>query len=301
MFTTRQIEELTTADGGSYFVGNLTDAYDYCRKVTNEHYENFPVASLLMPKKKQKHVFPVYAFARLADDISDENPDMPVEKKEHFLNELESIFLSFNEKSGNPILLALRNTIYELKLPELPFIKLLNAFRRDVFFSQAESYEELLDYCNNSADPVGELILRLFEEYDEQNSSLSDKICTALQLANFWQDISIDRKNGRCYIPAEILRKYNLPIEKYLNAEETESFRNALDEVFDYTGSLFDSGRGLIPLIKSRRLRTELKLTILGGEAVLKKCRSLSAKLFYERPKLTRLDFFLIFVSSFRF
>ena len=296
MFDLQQLKDLSSASGGRYQTGTLTDARKFCKKITTQHYENFPVASLLLPKAVREHIYGIYCFARIADDIADEKYDITQENRLRLLEEYQNNFIKSDETTNNPVFSALHDTIKIKQLPHEPFLKLLEAFRRDIMFRQADSFDDLLEYCSYSANPVGEIILRLFNEYNESNNKFSDNICTALQLTNFWQDISVDRKNNRCYIPKDAFNKHGIDIVDYYRDNDKSIFSGCLNELFDHTEKLFESGRQLTQSVKSSGLRQELKVTILGGKTMLKKCRSLSIKLFNERPKLNKIDFFSIFV-----
>ncbi len=287
MLNLELITELLKNDGGRFQVSSLEKAYTFCSKLTKSHYENFPVASILIAKEYRKYIYSIYAFARLADDIADENIDG--------LNKIESLhFLEENisvENKSNPVFWALQDTIKKIKLDKQLLIDLLIAFKSDIEFKSYDSIDELLAYCSKSANPVGRIVLRVFNDDIKKNVNLSDSICSALQLTNFWQDLSRDLVNGRNYIPNNLLEKYGLSEKDLLNLQSYEEINQCLDELFKITFDLFDEGSLLIQQVKNRRLRFELKLTILGGLEILKQCNEMKHRLLVERPKLEKKDY----------
>ncbi len=291
-----ELLELASTDGGRFYNADIESAYAFCKKLTLSHYENFPVGSMLFPKNIRQHIFAIYSFARIADDIADEMTDEPIDKRIETLSNYENLINGKVE--GNPIFMALQNTIREMALPVLPFQKLLIAFKRDILFRQAETIDDLVDYCSFSANPVGELILRLFGLYNETTAPLSDKICTALQLTNFWQDFSIDLGKNRLFIPNIYIQKYNLIKDNLLETKNSSKLLLCLTELFDFTGKLFDEGKLLIPYLKPFRLKMEIKATVTGGEAVLKKIRKNGLNTINSRPKLLLNDIIKIFFKS---
>lgn len=273
-------------------------AFAVCRYIARSHYENFPVASVLVPKRLQPHFFSIYAFARLADDIADEFSEKnAAEYKDDALMRLETMLLSPETVQGNPIFLALQATMWEKQIPAQPFQKLLTAFRMDSDFRQAESWSDLERYCTFSANPVGELVLRLYGLYDDTRAPLSDAVCTGLQLANFWQDFSRDVPEGRIFIPNDILAEHGLTAEAiHYFAREPEKislkivrnqFLPCFDVLFHRTKSYFAHGSALLRTIDDKRLRAELALTIAGGEHVLHTAHNLGFEIFSTRPHLS--------------
>ncbi|HYF01820.1 MAG TPA: squalene synthase HpnC [Patescibacteria group bacterium] len=302
-FSQQDLIELTYQDGGSLGVTSIDDAYAFCKKIALRHYENFPVGSLLIPEAQRPHFFCVYAFSRLADDIADEmNASSEIRLKT--LLDLEKLLKDQVFKSSvrdgddkkmlNPVFLSLHATMDELNIPVDPFLKLLRAFRQDSDFKQPESFKDVLLYCEHSANPVGEIVLRIFGFYNAETARYSDAICTGLQLANFWQDFSIDLPNGRLYVPEEFLIKYSLDKENLQNPENSGKFRILLIELLKITDGFFKEGANLLPFLKNRRLRLEIALTIEGGRAITGKVRSLGSAALYKRPSLNKKDYFTI-------
>lgn len=288
------ISEVIEYDGGKYKVNTLNDAYAFCKKITKMHYENFPVASFLLPPNKRKYIYPIYAFARVADDIADEFAD--AKNKINILDKFqENIFSNHN---NNPIFFALQDTITKINLDANLLSDLIKAFKMDSDFQILNDNSKLLNYCKYSANPIGRIMLRIFEEDTEQNCIYSDKICTALQLTNFWQDISRDLRNNRIYFPKDKLIKYNLFEKDLLNLQYKNELNDLLFELIEETEKIFDEGKLLIKYIKSKRLRFELKLTILGGLRILGLCKNLGTDLIHQRPKIRKIDYLLLFINA---
>ena len=266
-----------------YNVVSLDAAYSFVKKIAKKHYENFPVGSILVPKRLRKYIYSIYSFARVADDIADEISKENVENALALLDKYEYCLdncLTANE-INNPIFLALKDTIITNNLPIELFKRLLKAFRQDINFQQANTFDDLFDYCNNSANPVGELILRLFKEDNEQTIFYSNKICSALQLINFLQDISIDLKRKRNYIPKELLYS-----DISVNEPPDEINIEALNKYIAVIERLLNEGKYILKLIKSFRLKLELYLIILGGRIILTKINRTKTKLLKKRPKV---------------
>jgi len=304
-FSTDDLLALTTPDGGGTLrTSSLEDSFAFCKRIATQHYENFPVGSLLIPRALQPHFYSIYAFSRLADDIADEMDVDEGEKKFAALSALEHLLLHPSELRGNPILSALHETMRVHAIPTLPFQKLLTAFRMDSAFRQAATFEDLEHYCAHSANPIGELVLRLFGIYTSERAPLSDAVCTGLQLANFWQDFSRDLPIGRVFIPQSVLKEYGLESAELLaiygsTAQETdeealklvkERFFHAFTLLFHKTKSYFTFGKGLLPTITHKRLRAELALTIAGGEQILAKAYRSQHRILLHRVSLTTFD-----------
>lgn len=281
---------------------DLDFSYNYSSKIAHQHYENFPVGSILVPKELRKYFYSIYSFSRLADDIADENYISTPQLKYDTLENLKQSILNLhidNIDSNNPILLALKESIKKFNLPIDPFIKLISAFQQDVFFKQPNNWQDVLDYCDNSANPVGELVLRLFGEYNEQNKELSDKICTGLQLINFWQDFSRDFKIGRCYIPIDVLEKNKISFNEKKLIGNLDNFNCVLNVIYSFTKRIYTEGKPLPSNIKTKRLRLELKAIIEGGEKVFNKIQKLENKILIIRPKVTKFEFLIILFKIF--
>jgi len=272
-------------------------SFNFCRYIALGHYENFPVGSILIPKHIRKHFYVIYAFSRFADDIADVPDILKNAERLKYLSDFESVLDCDANQTNNPIFLALFQTIREFNIPIPTLKKLITAFKIDVNFKQAETIEDLEHYCFYSANPVGELILMLFNCYNPNTAPLSDKICTGLQLLNFWQDLSIDLKNGRNYIPVYFLEKYSLNIDNLL-MNPLPNLKNCIDELLEITEKYFTEGKVLINFISNFRLKLELKVIIQAGFYFLNKMKKNSLNLLNERPKLSKFDSASILLKS---
>lgn len=279
---------------------SLENSYHLCLEITRKHYENFPVASLLIPRSKRKYIATIYAFARIADDIADKSY-LSNQERIVKLNEYKNLFLFKKLKNEYFHFLALFDTIKQNKINEKHFCDLIDAFIMDNQKSQYHNWKELFEYCERSANPIGRIILELFEIRNERAFHLSDKICTALQLTNFWQDFRNDILSRRFYIPQEVLLKYNLSNNLLLSHAEkrlwNKNLTDMMKEIVDFTFSLFTEGKELLNFL-SRRLFYEIKLTILGGEEILKKIIRNNYNVFNTRPILRKSDWVKILLKG---
>jgi squalene synthase HpnC len=282
----------------------VNSSFKYCEDITKNHYENFPVASLFIPKEKRKYIYAIYAFARAADDFADE-PDIEGgnEKRLVLLDEWNGKLKDcYIDKAYDPIFIALASTVKDCKIPIEPLESLIKAFRQDVVKNRYANFEEVLNYCKNSANPVGRLVLMVFGIHDEKMFQYSDKICTALQLTNFWQDVSVDLKKDRVYIPQEDMNKFSYSEDYLFDVKYTNEFKELLKFQVERTEKLYEDGKELMRLIgedeKLKRLTWELKLTWLGGKEILNKIKLLDYDVLNKRPKLNALDKFQLLLTS---
>lgn len=289
-------DSLTEYDGGRFAVSNTEEADAFCKSLALGSYENFPVGSLLIPKKIRPHFYAVYAYCRIADDLGDEYPGNP-EERINALAKFEALLdvdYSGNIET-NPIFRALSRTIKQCNIPIRTLKNLLEAFRSDVRFEPRERYEELLQYCKYSANPVGEAVLRIFDNYGEQTAKHSDMICTALQLANFWQDVSRDKEIGRCYIPRECFpqgtdKKELSHLELLEDAYRQNLLGDIIEELCIRAEKMFSEGRKLIPMLDSFRLRREISAVIAGGEIICRKTRDIGNDIYKVRPEVSKFE-----------
>jgi phytoene synthase len=272
----------------------LAGAYAYCERLAQTHYENFPVASRLLPARMRPHVAAVYAFARLADDMADEG-DRPAADRLADLDAwdacLNAAALGAVERGEEhaEVFLALRQTIEECRLPVRLLHDLIDAFRQDVTVKRYATWDEVMDYCRRSANPVGRLVLRIAGYDRPELDAASDAVCTALQLTNFWQDLEIDWARGRLYVPASIWRSAGA-LEGDLTARRlTPEWREALADVAGRTRTLFRAGAPVCDGVTGR-LRWELRATWLGGSRILDKLEAAKFDVFAHRPSLTGFD-----------
>jgi squalene synthase HpnC len=280
------------------YIKDISRAYQLAQEFSKTHYENFPVVSLLVPKEVRKHIAIIYWFARTADDIADEGSIVEAERLSRLIDFEKSFDESFKGKFSSPLYQALHQTIIEKQLTTNLFLDLLKAFKQDVVKKRYENFQEVIDYCKNSANPVGRLILELFNVRNVDAFNYSDKICTALQLANFYQDIEIDYIKGRIYLPEDEMNYYNVSEKVFAEKENSVNLKQLLKYNIDRTQVLFDEGRNLLRYLNGR-LKFEIKWTILGGEAILQKIRKNDYGIFNSRPKLTKADFGALFIKSF--
>lgn len=287
----KSLLELTLPDGGSFACSNVDDAYHFCHKIAKAHYENFPVGSVLIPQETRKYFYSVYSFARIADDIADELAFSDTEQRVQALQSFLAI-LTVEEDSNltNPIAMALRDTMKAKDIPIAPFEKLIAAFISDIRFVQPATFHESLTYCANSANPIGELVLRLFGEYNQQTMLYSDAICTGLQLVNFWQDISIDVPKGRIYIPKDICDKYSLDFSDFPKNLDPQKFGQSLKEVYNFTNNFFSFGKNIINCLIAKRLKLEIAITFESGLKMLKKLEDLQINVRHKRVTLNKGD-----------
>ncbi len=261
------------------------------------HYENFPVISFLIPKELRKHIAVIYWFARTADDFADEG-NFSGEERLKQLDEFENNFTgALNENPKNDFESALVNTIKEKNLSSSLFYDLLKAFKQDAIKKRYENFNEVLDYCKNSADPVGRLILELFNIRKEECFLLSDKICTALQLTNFYQDLQVDFQKGRIYLPKDEMQKFGVREKSFELKENSLNLQNLLRHSIRRTEEMFKEGRGLLKCLNGR-LKFEITWTILGGEAILKKIKKINYNTINIRPKLSKAEYITLAIKA---
>jgi squalene synthase HpnC len=267
----------------------IEQAFGTCEEIAFRHYENFPVASQFIPRAKRKYVAVIYAFARTADDIADEE-GFQDDARLRMLSELERKLQDCTSgKASDPLFVALAETMARFDLPAKHFLDLLAAFRKDIEKKRYVTWDELLAYCSLSANPVGKIILRLFGYDGSERLDASDAICTALQLTNFWQDLSIDVKRNRIYLPLEDLRKFDCSVEDVLRHRFHEGFRRLMSQEVEKTVLLFEEGKPLLNSV-GRDLRFQLKLIWLGGMRILQKIQRSNYNVFQQRPTISRWD-----------
>lgn len=260
------------------------------------HYENFPVASWLLPRAMRPHVAALYAFARTADDFADEGERTP-DEREALLDDMSAALRELTRERGQTpgasgtayMFTALHNTIAQCHLPVSLFEDLLSAFRQDVRVKRYQTWPDLLDYCCRSANPVGRLVLRIGGYDDPRLDAASDAVCTALQLTNFWQDVERDWHKGRLYVPQDELRATGAREQDIAERRLTPEWRAALSRVASRTRTFFEEGRA-IPSLVSGRLRWELRLTWLGGVRILDRLEGGHFDVFARRPALSIAD-----------
>ena len=277
--------------------GPLAAAYAACQALAQSHYENFPVASRLLPAPMRPHVAAVYAFARVADDIADEGHEPPAVRQarlQSWQSQLHAAVAGqpLDRRSGSRdelMMTALAHTIRSLDLPMSLFDDLVSAFGQDITTNRYRSWAEVLDYCRRSANPVGRLVLRIAGYRDEALDRSSDAMCTALQLTNFWQDLGRDWRAGRLYVPRDVAAACGAGEDDLNGPSLTASWMAALGRCVAETRRHFDAGRAVCDGVRGR-LRYELRFTWLGGARILDRVERVGAALPIDRPTLGKRD-----------
>jgi squalene synthase HpnC len=264
------------------------ESRDYTRWLATHHYENFHVVSLLLPKRLHQDFYNVYSFCRWADDLGDEIGDTAESLRllAWWRTELQAMC---SGEAKHPVLVALAGTAREFGLPVQLFDDLIQAFEQDQTVTRYRNFEELFDYCRYSANPVGRLVLGLCGYQDAARQALSDSTCTALQLANFWQDVTVDLQKDRVYLPLDLLEAYSYPVEALFARQFDPRFRAAMKEAVNLTRELFIKG---LPLADSvdRRLAIDLELFSRGGLRVLEKIYIQDYDVLGSRPAISKLE-----------
>ncbi len=290
---------------------DYAQAHRYTKELAESHYENFTVVSWMLPKRLRDDFQHVYSFCRWADDLGDETGDYArsLELLAWWRRELDVCYAG---EPRHPVFVALWPTIQQHDIPRKPFDDLIDAFEQDQRVQRYETWEQVVDYCARSADPVGRLVLYLCDHRDEQRQRLSDATCTALQLANFWQDVRRDvLERDRVYIPAKIASRHGLDIELMVKVIKLDgdcdkeggcncaaapsvgvtallpAYRATIRELVERTWPLFEEGRKLWPLLQ-RDIRTDIQLFTLGGESILKLIRRQDYNTLQTRPSLSK-------------
>lgn len=263
-----------------------------------EHYENFPVASVLMPRRLRKPVAAIYHFARAADDIADEG-DLPDDQRLQLLDAFraELARIAANEMPLTPLFQNLAVEIKQHGLPLQPHYDLLNAFSQDVVKKRYADYAELLDYCSRSANPVGRLLLHLYEEATPVNLAYSDAICTSLQLINFWQDVAKDWNIGRIYLPLDEMARFSVTEEQISQALCDENWCLMMQFQVQRARALMQQGAPLGSILTGR-IGLEMRMIIAGGLRILDKIESARYDIFRRRPVLRPLDWVIMLAKS---
>jgi squalene synthase HpnC len=267
---------------------DIEQAYAECEALTRRHYENFSIASFLLPWEVRRHLYALYGFARGVDDLGDEVGGDRLARLDEWEGWLGSIYGEGPTTPGPlpPVFIALAETVADRGLPREPFQRLIEANRRDQRVKRYETYEDLLTYCTYSADPVGRLVLVVFGRPDPGLWPMSDATCTALQLTNFWQDVTRDLALDRIYIPTEEMDRFGVSEEELGRAPATPAFRRMMRVLVARARVLFERGRPLSDHLQGR-LRVDLRLFTRGGEAVLEAIEQLDHDVLTRRPTLS--------------
>jgi len=275
---------------------SLEEAQAYCRQLARTHYENFPVASLLLPRSLRQHFANVYAYCRWADDLGDEtgDADRSLELLGWWRGELDRCY---DGEATHPVFVALHETIGRYEIPREPFADLISAFEQDQRVLRYETFDELLDYCRRSANPVGRIVLHLCEQVSEQTYAWSDSICTGLQLANFWQDVDRDFDIGRVYLPAEDRQRFDYRDEDLDNRVTNEAFLKLMQFEVERAREFLQAGLPLVEVMPGR-LRVDIDLFVLGGLQILREIERIGFRVWDQRPVVTRSQAMQLFARS---
>ncbi len=263
-------------------------AQAYCSQLTRSHYENFSVATLLLPRRLLRHFHSVYAYCRWADDLADETGGGPraLQLLRWWKQEL---LRCYEGQARHPVMIALRATITRFNIPRQPFLDLLFAFEQDQLVKRYPTFEQLQGYCRYSANPVGHLVLYLCEVFTPERAALSDHVCTALQLANFWQDVNRDLDIGRVYLPEADMKRFGYPRADLMARKLTPAFAELMRFEVDRTRDLFYRGYPLVERMPPD-MQADIELFIRGGLGILKKIEAQEYDVWRRRPALTKFE-----------
>jgi squalene synthase HpnC len=263
------------------------EAQEYCRRLARSHYENFSVATWFLPERLRQHFFNVYAYCRIADDLGDEvgDPEASLQLLDEWQAELNACYAG---SPRHPVFVALARTVRQFDVPRQPFADLLQAFRQDQTITRYETFEDLVGYCHYSANPVGHLVLYLCGYRDAERQSLSDYTCTALQLANFWQDVSVDYCKGRIYLPLEDLRRHQVSELDICATRNTRAFCEMMRFQVERARDWFRQGRPLARQV-DRDLAVDLELFSRGGQEILNAIERRGYAVLGRRPAISKV------------
>jgi len=264
------------------------EAIEYTHWLATHHYENFHVVSFLLPKRLHQDFYNVYSYCRWADDLGDEIGDTQESLRllEWWRGELDRMYAG---EAQHPVFVALQGTVAKYGIPKKPFADLVRAFIQDQTVTRYETWDGVLDYCVYSANPVGHLVLYLCGYSDAERQRLSDATCTALQLANFWQDVTVDQLKDRVYLPLELLRRHGYTVDELFAHQFDPRFREVMKEAVDKARELFLTGLPLARMV-DRRLSIDLELFSRGGLCVLDKIEAQGYDVLSQRPKISKLE-----------
>jgi squalene synthase HpnC len=276
---------------------SLAAAEEYCRHLARSHYENFSVATWFLPQRLRQPFFNVYAYCRISDDLGDEvgDPAASLQLLDQWEAELDACY---SGHPRHPVFVALAGTVRQFDIPKIEFANLLKAFRQDQTITRYETFEGLLGYCVNSANPVGHLVLYLCGYRDTERQQLSDFTCTALQLANFWQDISVDFDGkNRIYLPLESMRRFGVTEDDLRGHRNTDGFRKMLRFEIERARDWFRRGEPLIDMV-SKELATDIELFTRGGQEILNAIEAQDFGVLGRRPSISKSRKFALVVRA---
>jgi squalene synthase HpnC len=265
---------------------SLTDAQEYCRKLARSHYENFSVATWFLPERLRQHFANVYSYCRISDDLGDEvgDPMASLELLDQWETELDACYAG---NPRHPVFVALRETIQKFDIPKQPFSDLLKAFRQDQTITRFPTFQDVLNYCRYSANPVGHLVLYLCGHRDAERQKLSDFTCTALQLANFWQDVTPDYAKGRVYLPLEDLQKFGVSEADIAGEKNSAAFCAMMRFEVTRAREWFERGLPLVKLV-DKELAIDIELFSRGGQEILNAIEKQKFAVLGNRPSISK-------------
>jgi squalene synthase HpnC len=264
----------------------VAEAQEYCRRLARSHYENFSVASWFLPQRLRQHFFNVYAYCRISDDLGDEvgDPAASLELLDEWQGQLDACY------SGNPrhpVFVALADTVRRFEIPKQTFADLLTAFRQDQTVTRYSTFDDLLAYCHNSANPVGRLVLYVCGYRDSERQQLSDCTCTALQLANFWQDVSVDYAKSRIYLPLDDMRRFGVTEDDLGAQRNTAEFCRLMRFEVERARAWFERGLPLASKV-NRELALDIELFSRGGQEILRAIERQGYGVLGRRPVISK-------------
>jgi len=265
---------------------SLDEARAYCERLAKTHYENFSVATWFLPAHLRQHFYNVYAYCRISDDLGDEvgNAQQSLELLDHWEAELNACYAG---SPRHPVFVALQESVRQCGIPRHEFSDLLIAFRQDQTVARYETFDDLLDYCRYSANPVGHLVLYLCGYSDAERQQLSDYTCTALQLANFWQDVAVDYQKGRIYLPLEDLRRFNVTRDDIAQRRATPEFLSLMKFEVERARDWFERGLPLAQKV-NRELAIDIELFSRGGQEILNAIERQGYDVLRQRPVISK-------------
>ncbi len=301
---------------------SLQEAQDYCRRLARTHYENFSVATWFLPQHLRQHFFNVYSYCRISDDLGDEvgDPEQSLALLDQWEAELNATYLSLVQRfprdirgdveqlrpeepvrnavaPRHPVFIALRETIREFDIPREPFSDLLVAFRQDQRVTRYATFADLLGYCHYSANPVGRLVLYVCGYRDDYRQQLSDFTCTALQLANFWQDVAVDYAKGRIYLPLEDMRQYGVRENVIAARCANTAFLDLMRFEVTRAREWFERGLPLASKV-DRHLATDIELFTRGGQEILNAIERQKYDVLKSRPVISKMRKLLLLAPA---
>jgi len=264
----------------------LAKAQEYCRRLARSHYENFSVASWFLPERLRQDFFNVYAYCRISDDLGDEvgDPNASLRLLDQWEAELDACYAG---SPRHPVFVALAETVRKCEIPKQTFVDLLTAFRQDQRVSRYSTFEDVVRYCRYSANPVGHLVLYVCGYRDADRQALSDFTCTALQLANFWQDVSVDSSKGRIYLPLEDLRRFGVTEDDIAAQRNTSAFCDLMRFEVERARDWFTRGLPLIERV-DRELALDIELFSRGGQEILNAIEAQGYNVLGRRPAISK-------------